>query len=406
MAAAAQHVVVGAGQAGARAVEAMRAAGFAGRVLLVGEEPYLPYERPPLSKQLLLGAAGPEAGRLFPLEFYAERGIELRLGTRVGAIDPAAGRLLLEDGGTIAWDNLLLATGSRPRRLPLPGAELAGIHTLRTIDDALAIASALRAGARLAVIGGGYIGLEVAAAARQLGCAVTLLEAQPALLGRALPAEIAAEFAVLHQAQGVALRLGAGVAGFEGEGHVEAVLTADGERIAADLVVVGIGIAPNTELAAAAGIAVEDGILIDPLGRSSAPGVWAAGDAARGEHPLLGRPVRLESWQNAQNQAIAVARAMCGAPPPPAEIPWFWSDQYGLNFQMLGLPQAWDRIVWRRAGEGKASAFLLQGDRLAAVAAFSTPRDIAVGRQLMLRGIPVDAARLADPVVPLKSLLA
>jgi 3-phenylpropionate/trans-cinnamate dioxygenase ferredoxin reductase subunit len=403
---AAQHVVIGAGQAGARAVEAMRAAGFAGRILLLGEEPHLPYERPPLSKQLLLGAAGPEAGRVHPLELYAERGIELRLGARVGAIDPAAGRLLLEDGGTIAWDNLLLTTGARPRRLSLPGASLPGIHTLRTIEDGLAIAAGLRAGGRLVVIGGGYIGLEVAAAARHAGCAVMLLEQQQALLGRAMPPEIAAAFAALHRAHGVDLRLGGGVAGFAGRERVEAVIAADGERIPADLVVVGIGIQPNVELAAAAGLAVEDGILVDALGRSSAPGVWAAGDVARAEHPLLGRRVRLESWQNAQNQAIAVAHAICGATPPAPEIPWFWSDQYELNFQMLGLPQAWDAIVWRRPGEGRATAFLMAGDRLAGAAAFSSPRDIAVGRQLMLRGIPVDAARLADPAVPLKALLA
>jgi 3-phenylpropionate/trans-cinnamate dioxygenase ferredoxin reductase subunit len=406
MSAAAQHVVVGAGQAGARAVEAMRAAGFAGRILLVGEEPHLPYERPPLSKQLLLGGAGPEAGQIHPAAFYAERGIELRLGAGVGAIEPAAGRIRLEDGATVPYDNLLLATGARPRRLALPGGDLPGIHVLRTIEDALAIAAGLRGGARLVVIGGGYIGLEVAAAARQAGAAVTLLEAQPVLLGRALPPEISGEFAALHRAQGVALRLGCGVAGFVGTTRVEAVIAADGERIPADLVVVGIGIVPNLELAVAAGLAVEDGILIDGLGRSSAPGIWAAGDVARGEHALLGRRVRLESWQNAQNQAIAVGRAMCGAAPPAPEIPWFWSDQYALNFQMLGLPQAWDAIVWRRAGEGCATAFLLAGDRLAAVAAFSSPRDIAVGRQLMLRGIPVEAARLADPAVPLKSLLA
>ncbi|MFO1056033.1 MAG: NAD(P)/FAD-dependent oxidoreductase [Dongiaceae bacterium] len=315
MAAAAQHVVVGAGQAGARAVEAMRAAGFDGRILLIGEEPHLPYERPPLSKQLLLGAAGPDAGRIHPAAFYDERGIALRLGTGVGAIEPAAGRIHLDDGSTVPYDNLLLATGARPRRLSLPGADLPGIHVLRTVEDALAIAAGLRGGARLVVIGGGYIGLEVAAAARQSGAAVVLLEAQPALLGRALPAAIAAEFAALHRAQGVALRLGCGVAGFAGTGRVEAVIAADGERIPADLVVVGIGIVPNVELAAAAGLAVEDGILIDPLGRSSAPGIWAAGDVARGEHALLGRRVRMESWQNAQNQAIAVAwRMRCAAP--------------------------------------------------------------------------------------------
>ncbi|MFQ5958789.1 MAG: NAD(P)/FAD-dependent oxidoreductase, partial [Alphaproteobacteria bacterium] len=303
-------VVVGAGQAGGRAVEAMHAEGFAGRIVLVGEEAYLPYERPPLSKQLLIGDDGPERAFLHDEGYYRERGTDLRLGIRAIAIDRQARRIRLADGEALAYDKLLIATGSRVRRLAVPGCDLAGVHYLRDIDDSLAIRARLSADARVVVVGGGYIGLEVAAAARTRGCRVTVLEMQDALMSRVVAPEIGRFFARVHRERGVDIRTGVTVGGFEGRHRLERVVGADGEAFPADLAVVGVGVVPNTDLAADAGLAIDDGIVVDEFGRTSDPDIFAAGDVTNHPSPLLGRRLRLESWQNAQNQAIAVARVM------------------------------------------------------------------------------------------------
>lgn len=399
-------VVIGAGQAGGRAVEAMRKAGFAGRIVLVGEEPHVPYERPPLSKQLLSGDDGPETTYLRDRGFYREQDIDLRLGARASAIDPSARRVLLADGDELAYDKLLITTGSRVRRLAISGAELPGVFYLRDIEDALAIRARLAEGAALAVVGGGYIGLEVAAAARSRGCRVTVLEMEPVVMNRVVAPEVGRFFADVHAAQGAEVRTGTTVSGFAGDRRVDEVVCSDGTRLTVDLVVIGIGIMPNTALAEAAGLAVDDGIVVDEFGRTSDPEIFAAGDVARHYNPLLGRQIRLESWQNAQNQAIAVARVMCGSNVAYAEVPWFWSDQYDLNLQMTGVADRWDQIVYRGDMEDRRfTAFYLLDGVLVAANSVNLPRDVRYARKLIESGARVDRDALADPAVPLKTLL-
>ena len=400
------HVIVGAGQAGGRAAEAMRAHGFAGRIVVIGAELHLPYERPPLSKQVLLGEYEPDKTHLHPATYYAEHEIELRLGVRAVAIDRAAARVELDDGTPVPYDKLLLATGSAVRRLPLPGAELGGVHVLRGIEDSLAIRDALRPGARIVIVGGGYIGLEVAAAAATRECEVTVIEVLESLLARVMTAEMGDYFARLHRAHGVVVRLGTGVTAFEGAERVERVRLDDDSAIAADAAVVAVGVVPETALAAAAGLDIGNGIAVDEYTRTSDPNVFAAGDATEHPNPVLGRRVRLESWQNAQNQAIAAARAMCGEAEPYAEVPWFWSDQYDVNLQMLGLPDAdAESVVRGEMGSEAFTIFEVREDRVLAATAVNGARDIAVARRLIAQKRRVEPARLADVETPLRALL-
>jgi NADPH-dependent 2,4-dienoyl-CoA reductase/sulfur reductase-like enzyme len=333
MPAAERIVILGAGQAGGRAAEALRKAGFAGAVALVGEESEPPYERPPLSKAVLLGEKPPESTRLLPAAFYAEQAIELMTATRAVAIDAGAGRVELADGRRLAYDKLLIATGGRVRVLPGAAPGRAGIYYLRSLADTLAFRAALASARRLAVIGGGFLGLEAAASAAKLGLQVTVLEASKQVLDRVMAPEIAAAVADLHRRKGVELRLGAGVATVAAEGGLQRLALADGSAIEADLVLVAIGIVPNVELAQVAGAETGNGIKVDEHGQTSLAGIYAAGDVAWHPNPVLGRSLRLESWQNAQNQAISTARGMAGSPRAYAEVPWFWSDQHGLNIQ-------------------------------------------------------------------------
>lgn len=404
-------VIVGAGQAGGRAAEALRAEGFAGEVLLIGEERHEPYERPALSKGVLLESEQPSRAILHPRDWYAARRIELRTCTRVEAIAPARRSVVTADGQRIEYTKLLLCTGSRVR--PLPGApDLRGVHYLRTLEEAGRLRAALQRGLRLVVIGGGFIGLEVAASARKRGLAVTVIERQPALLDRALPPEIAGQVEALHRAQGVALRMGAAVTRIRGEGTVQSVELADGSVIPADLVVIGIGIIPNTELAEAAGAASSDGIVVDEYCRTSLEEVYAAGDVTNHYNPILDRRIRLESWQNAQNQAIAAARIMTGPAQPYAEVPWFWSDQFGANIQVVGVTEPGLEIVWR--GErtpaggtaGRCMAFGLADGRVRLAAGFNMGAEIRFARKLIESGAQVAARRLADSAVKLKNLAA
>ncbi len=400
------HVIVGAGQAGGRAAEAMRAHGFTGRIVLIGEEPHLPYERPPLSKQVLLREYEPDRARLNPPEFYAEQEIELRLGVRATAIDAGAQRVDLGDGSAETYDKLLLTTGAAVRRLPLPGGELGGVHVLRGIEDSLAIRDALEPGARIAIVGGGYIGLEVAAAARMRGCDVTVIEVLDSLLARVMSPAMGEYFACLHRGHGVELRLGTGVTGLDGDGRIERVRLGDDTVVAADAVVIAVGVVPATELAKTAGLAIGDGIAVDEFARTSDPNIFAAGDATEHPNPTVGRRVRLESWQNAQNQAIAAARAMCGVGEPYAEVPWFWSDQYDVNLQMLGLPDGDSESVLRGDMAGEAfTIFHVHEDRVVGATAINGARDIAVARRLIAQQRSVDPARLADPDTALRALL-
>ena len=398
-------VVVGAGQAGAWVAAILRDEGFDGRVVLVGEEAHEPYERPPLSKALLAGTKDAASCAVKPHGFYAERDIELRLGCPVRAIERERKALVLDDGATLEYDRLVLATGARARSLPVPGAERPGVHLLRTLDDALALRDALTPGARICLIGGGYIGLEIAATATALGCRATVVEALPALLSRAMPPELSRIVAARHRARGVAIETGFRTAEIAAEGTALRVAAEDGRAVEAEAVVVGIGIVPNAELAEAAGIACDDGILVDAFGRTSDPAVFAAGDATRHENPLLGRRVRLESWQNAQNQGIAVARGLLGGTAPYAEVPWFWSDQFDMNIQAVGLAEAWDQVVLRGEPEGEQlSVYCLQAGALVSATAINAARDIRYARQMIAAGAMPAPEDLANPEVPLKQL--
>ncbi len=399
------YVVVGAGHAGGRAVEAMRGAGFTGKIILIGEEPHLPYERPPLSKELLQGR--PEAHT--PVRddaFYAENDIDCRLGRRAIALDAGAKSVTLDDGSDVSYDKLLLTTGGSVRRLPLPGADLANIHYLRTLDDSRAIQNGLGDGKRVVVVGGGFIGLEVAASARQQGCTVTVLEMADRLMGRAVLPEVSDAFLSLHTAQGVDIRLNTGIASFEGDGAMTHAVTADGERLAADLAVIGVGIVPETALAVDAGLAVDNGIVVDEFGRTSAPEVYAAGDVTNHLNPLYGRHIRLESWQNAQNQAIAAAKTMCGDAQPYSEVPWMWSDQLDANLQVAGLPESWDRVVFRGTpGSTDFIGFQMAGDRMVGAMSVNRPRDMRIARRLIGGDKALDDDALADETVSMRDLM-
>ena len=324
------NVIVGAGQAGAHAAMAMRAAGFQGRIVLVGEEPERPYERPPLSKEMLLADPEPPPAWFHAADKYAAKGIELRTSVRVEGIDAGARRLHLADGTTLAYDRALLATGGCARPLAVPGGDEA--LTLRTLEEARRLRRRLLPGARVVIIGAGVIGLEIASAARRRGAEVTVIEALPGVMGRCLTPPVAERMERLHRDAGVALVLATPVQAIE-PGRV----LAGGKAFAADLVVAGIGMVRNTELAAAAGAAVENGVLVDAFGRSSLDGLWAAGDVAAFHHPRAGRRLRLESWRHAMNHGLAVGGAMGGVPDPYDDVPWFWSDQFGHTLQVAGL---------------------------------------------------------------------
>ena len=398
-------VVVGAGQAGAALVAKLRAEGYAGRLTLIGEEHAPPYQRPPLSKKYLLGEMELERLYLRPESFYGENGIELLRDTTAVSIDRAGGRVIA-DGAALPYDALALCTGAVPRRLPgAIGGELPGVHVVRTLADVDAMAPAIRPGARALVVGGGYIGLEAAAVCRTAGMEVTLVEAAPRILGRVAAPETADRIRALHTARGVTIREGTGLERLTGDDHVTGAVLSDGTEIAADLVIVGIGITPATALAEAAGLEIENGIRADALGRTSDPAIWTAGDCA--SFPWHGARIRLESVQNAIDQAEAVARNMLGAEAPYDPTPWFWSDQYDMKLQIAGLNTGYDRVVVRPgATAASASHWYYAGDRLLAVDAMNAPRDYMVGKRLIEAGRSPDPAALADPATDLKRLLA
>ena len=395
-------VIVGAGQAGGRAAEALRAAGYTGEIVLFGDERHEPYERPRLSKSLLLGEEPASAARVHPRDWYAAHSVQLRTRTRIEAIAPKSRAVITADGERVDYSRLLLCTGSRVR--PLTGApdSLSGVHYLRTLEDSERLAAELTPGRRLVVIGGGFIGLEVASSALKRGAAVTVVERQATLLDRVLPAEIAARLASLHASQGVSLRVGVPVARIQGNGAVKSVQLADGTELAADVVVIGIGVIPNTELAETAGAASSDGVVVDEHCRTSLEHVYAAGDVTNHYNPILERRVRLESWQNAQNQAIAAAHNIAGKARPYAEVPWFWSDQLGTNIQMVGVAEPGMQIVWR----GERLALGLAGGRLRLAVGFDAGGEIRLARRLIESRAQLSAGRLADGAVKLKDLLA
>jgi len=397
-------LIIGAGQAAGQAVDTLVREGARARVALLGAEPHPPYQRPPLSKQVLTGEMAPERTVLRAADWYAGHGVELHLGRRATRLDRAAHAVELDDGRRLEYDRVLLATGARPRRLDLPGAGLDGVHVLRSIEDAQAIRARLGAGARLVVVGGGFIGLEVAAAGVALGAQVTVLEAAPRLLGRVMPEAMARWFERLHRARGVDVRCGVEVQGFAGRSRVSAVQTGDGE-VAADVVVVGIGIVPNQELAAEAGLPCDDGILVDEHCQSSDPAVLAAGDCTRHPQPLLGARVRLESVPNAMGQGRVAAARLLGKEASWAELPWFWSDQYDVRLQMAGLSDERDQRVLRGDPDGERfAAFYLRDGVLVAAHVVNDPRTFLACRRRVARLEPADPRRLADPAIPIDEL--
>ncbi len=401
-----QHIViVGAGHAGGCAAAALRGAGYSGRISLVGTEAFPPYERPPLSKQLLAGAMPIERTYLRPAEWYAENGVDLRLKTKVLRIDRTSQRLELSTGDTLPYDAALLATGARPRTLAFAKIGDDNIYYLRDIKDALALREQLKPGVRLMVIGAGFIGLEVAATAQQCGCTVTVLEVASQPLARIAPVEVGAFVAELHRRHGVALRLNCCVRGIDNSGQCCVIQTSDGESIEADVVVVGIGAAPNTALAEEAGLAADDGIIVDEFGRTSDPSIFAIGDVTKHFNPLLQRKIRLEAWQNAQNQAIAVAKVIAGGADPYSEVPWVWTDQYDMNLQVCGAPHRWDELVYR--GDPKTGRFLvfqLLEDRPVGAFTINSGRDMKFARTLVTRGSPIAPEKLGDSKINLQDL--
>ncbi|WUN30168.1 FAD-dependent oxidoreductase [Kitasatospora sp. NBC_00315] len=401
-------VIVGASLAGAKAAEALREAGHDGPVVLVGEERERPYERPPLSKGYLLGTSEREKIFVHPPQWYAEHDVTLRLGTAVTAVDPAAHTVSLADGERLGYAKLLLTTGSSPRRLPVPGAELAGVHYLRRVEDCERLKAVLRPAARIVVIGAGWIGLETAAAARAAGAEVTVLESAELPLLRVLGREVAEVFAGLHRDHGVDLRFGVQVEALTGGADgVAGVRLADGSTVAADAVVVGIGITPNTALAEAAGLTVDNGVRTDERLRTSDPDVHAAGDVANAFHPLLDKHIRVEHWANAFNQPQTAARAMLGQDVVYDRIPYFFSDQYDLGMEYTGHvePDGYDRVVFRGDVAGREFiAFWLSGGRVLAGMNVNVWDVTDPIRELVRSGRPVDPAALADPATDLADL--
>jgi 3-phenylpropionate/trans-cinnamate dioxygenase ferredoxin reductase subunit len=396
-------VIVGAGLAGAKAAETLRAEGFDGRLLLLGEEAERPYERPPLSKAYLRGEADRASLYVHPEGFYAAHDIELRPSTAVRSISSGARQLELATGERLGYQRLLLATGAASRRLPLPGADLDGVHHLRSRRDADALAAAAARAEHVVVVGTGWIGSEAAASLRQLGRQVTLVGPDTAPLARVLGPEVAGVYRDLHADHGVRLVLETRVAGFRGTGRVEAVVTDDGDTIEGDLVLVGAGAVPRTELAEAAGLPVAGGVLVnEQLEAVGAAGVYAAGDVAAAWHPRYQRYLHVEHWANALNQGPAAARNMLGRSVPYARLPYFYSDQYDLGMEYSGLAATWDRVVIR--GDLAARefiAFWLKDQRVAAGMSANV-WDVTEPVQTLIRsGRPVDPARLADPDIPL-----
>lgn len=396
-------VVIGAGQAGSSCVVKLRNSGFDGKVTLIGAETQPPYQRPPLSKAYLMGDMTLERLYLRPHSFYGEHDIDLRLGTTVEAIDPAQ-RQITVSGDRTDYDELVLTTGSIPHRLPAAiGGALDGVHVVRGLVDVDAMAPRFSKGARVLIVGGGYIGLEAASVAAKLGLEVTLVEMAPRILQRVAAPETSDFFRDLHKSHGVDIREGVGLERLTGEGAVSGAVLTDGSTLDVDFVIVGVGIAPATALAEAAGVALDNGIAVDSFGRTAVDHIWAAGDCA--SFPYRGGRIRLESVPNAIEQAEVVAENIMGAEKEYLAKPWFWSDQYDVKLQIAGLNTGYDRVVTRGSAPDPVSFWYYQGDTLLAVDAANDPRGYMVGKRLIESGKSPAAEVIADATSDLKALL-
>ncbi|MDP2324538.1 MAG: FAD-dependent oxidoreductase [Gammaproteobacteria bacterium] len=398
-------VIAGAGHAAGQTIVSLRQGGFAGRVVLVGEEPYLPYQRPPLSKKFLAGEIELSRLLLRQEQYYPEHEVEVHLGTRVSRIEPASRTAELGNGTSIHYDKLVLATGTRAREVRLPGHQLQGVHYLRTIDDVNGIRREFRPGASLVIVGAGYIGLEVAAVAITHGLAVTVVELADQVLPRIEAPPVAEFMARVHREAGVEIRCNTGLTAFTGETRLKGVVGSDGREIPADLAIIGIGVLPNVELAQAAGIVCDNGIMVDEYCRTSDPDVLAIGDCTNHPNPLLGRRLRLESVHNAQEQAKTAASTILGRLEPYGQVPWFWSDQYDLKLQIVGISSPNDRAVIRGEPASRSfTVFFLGNGRLTATYAINSPREFMLSKKLIAHGARPEPALLKDTSVSFKEI--
>ena len=401
-------LIIGAGQSASQTVDALRRKGFEGSLTLVGEEPELPYQRPPLSKKFLSGALARDRMPIRHQSFYDDHGVDLRLGRRAMSIDRATRRVQLDDGSTLPYDTLVLATGSRPRQVTVPGSDLAGIHSLRTMADADRLRDEARPGRSAVIVGGGYIGLEVAATCRELGVEVTVLEMADRVMNRVVCEPVSRFFHEEHERHGVRLVLGARMEEFlaGADGRVRAVRCTDGSEHAADFVVIGIGVVPTDELARASGLACDNGIVVDEHCRSSDPAIYAIGDCSNHPSPHYGMRVRLESVDNAFEQANSAAANIMGTPTVHDRVPWFWSDQYHHKLLIVGLAQGHDRMVLRGdpAKHSFSCCYLRQGE-LVAIDTINQAKDQMAARKLIAARFRPDPAMLADPAIALRDCL-
>lgn len=398
-------VIVGAGHAAGQVAASLRQKGFQGRIVMIGDEDWVPYQRPPLSKAFLAGEL--ETERLFfkPEKFWPEHDVEFMPGIRVETIDRDGKTLQLDNGSTVSYDKLVLATGSRVRELPIPGNELDGVHYLRSIADVENIQPAFKAGARLVIVGGGYIGLEVAAVGRKKGLEVTVLETEERVMNRVVAPAISEFFQQMHTQEGVKLETGRRVQEISGDGKVSEVICSDGFSVPADICIIGIGILPNMEIAAEAGIRCSNGIEVDEYCRTSDPDIFACGDCTLHPNPILNRQLRLESVHNAIEQAKTVAASIVDEPAAYAQVPWFWSDQYDVKLQIVGITEGYDEFVIRgNPDERSFAAFYLKAGKLLAVDAVNSPREFMLGKKLVTAGACFDPEELGNPARDFKEL--
>ena len=399
-------VIIGASHAAAQLAASLRPDGWQGKIVVIGDEPYLPYHRPPLSKTFLSGAQQVDELLIRPAAFYQKNQIEFRHG-RVMAINRAARSVTLQDGSLVAYDQLALCTGARVRTVALSGCDLAGVHYLRNISDVQAMQRLVQPNGKAVVIGGGYIGLEAAAALNQQGMQVVVLEAAERILQRVTAPEVSEFYARIHREQGVTIHTGVSVTAITGQGRAQAVVCADGSVFDADLVIIGVGVVPNVELALDAGLQVDNGILIDDYCRTSAPEIVAIGDCASAFNPIYQRRMRLESVPNANEQAKIASATLCGLQRTSKSLPWFWSDQYDLKLQIAGLSQGYDQMVIRGdVQQGRSFvAFYLQAGRLIAADCVNRPQEFMLSKKLITAGTAVDPLRLADESIAVQALM-
>ena len=401
-------IVIGASHAAAQLAPTLRQEGWEGRIIVIGDEAWIPYHRPPLSKTFLSGEKSMDEIYIKPQNVYESADIEFMLNTRVESIDRENKLVTLDNGESINWDKLALTTGSRVRKIDMPGVDLDGIYYLRDAADVDKIRSRTGKGKKAVIIGGGYIGLETAAVLRKLGMEVTVIEMMDRVLQRITTPEISAFYQRIHTEEGVKILCGVGLEAFEGDGEVEKVICNDGSEHEADLVVIGVGILPNVELAEACGIEVNNGIVVDEFARTSDPDIVAAGDCTFHPNAFYARDIRLESVQNASDQARTAALSLCGKDKAYDALPWFWSDQYDLKLQIAGLSQGYDEVIIRGDIEGSRSfaAFYLKEGVIISVDAINKPPEFMMGKRLITSKVSPDREKLADPGVPIKELMA